>query len=259
MSRSWPEFIQIALAPYRVTLLRRRRGSRRIHTRAALPVPDSTWQAALETLARALPPLGRGSLAEGVISSHWVRYALLPWSPAIVSSLELSAYAREHFVAVHGERARQWMVSATFQGFGRPSLASALDTPFHTDLVQVLQTRGIRLNRLVPHLSAAWRFCRRRLPAGAWLVLPEPGRVTLALADARGLARLTSQGVANGVCFESIAALIEREERLAGREPARPPLHVLAEAGSITPTVPGWPIEFIPVPEHHPAHGLAWN
>jgi hypothetical protein len=113
------------------------------------------WQGALATL-KAFEWTERCEVT-AVLSNHFVRYVVVPWSDALSNAAEEQAYLRHHFAKIHGERAKSWTTRASEDRRGIPRLASAIDTA------------------LLEELKAA--FPRE----GAWLVLAEPERACLAM------------------------------------------------------------------------------
>ena len=142
-----------------------------------------------------------------VLSNHFVRYAIVPRQDTATRDEEL-ALARFHFAKIHGERAKAWEVRLS------GNLACAIDTALLSDLKQCFAGTKARLVSVQPYLMWAYNQARRRIAReGAWLVLPEQGRVCLARLAARGWA-----WVHNGRETEW-QPLIEREKSRASGEP----------------------------------------
>jgi hypothetical protein len=121
-----------------------------------------------------LPP---GSALTVVLSAHLVRYAVLPWSPALGNEPEWLAYARHTFASIHGAAAAEWSIRLCRAGRRRPRVACAIDA----SLLEALLGNE-RIVSIQPRLMA--EFNERRAQFGqapAWFVLQEPGRLTLSL------------------------------------------------------------------------------
>ena len=183
------------------------------------------WHGPLEAL-KALKLTGR---ATAVLSNHFVRYALVPWSDALASEAEERAYVRHHFSKIHGERAKSWALSWSENGKGS-RLAAAIDG----ELVAELKRAVPGLASIQPYLMAAVNRSRRLIPhEGAWLALVEEGRACVALHS--GGAVRSVQNL-RGDWLE----LLERERRrAAGEAPAAPELALVAGAQP-DPAMPGW-------------------
>ena len=137
------------------------------------------WQGALEALkAEAIK-----STATVVLSNHFVRYAIVPWSDALANEVEEQAYVRHHFAKIHGERAKAWTVRWSDNG-AATRLAGAIDSELLAALKQALP----RLASVQPYLMAVMNRSRGAIPkGGAWLALVEEGRACVALHSGREL------------------------------------------------------------------------
>jgi hypothetical protein len=143
------------------------------------------WQGAIAAL-RALRWEKR-SRVQAVLSNHFVRYALVPWNRALANAAEEEAYVRHHFVRIHGERAKSWLLRWSEDGADVPRLASAIDAGLLAALKECFPARSkARLVSIQPALMAVANRVRRSLPAGgAWLVAAERDRACVGLYRGR--------------------------------------------------------------------------
>ena len=139
------------------------------------------WQGALATLKGL--EWTKPCQVSVVLSNHFVRYAVLPWSDALASPAEEEAYLRHHFGKIHGERAKGWTLRASEDRRGAPRLASAIDSALVDELKKAFPKDGkARLVSVQPELMEAANRWRDAIPReGAWLVLAEPERACLAM------------------------------------------------------------------------------
>ena len=139
------------------------------------------WQGALATL-KAFEWTERCEVT-AVLSNHFVRYTVVPWSDALSNAAEEEAYLRHHFAKIHGERAKSWTTRASEDGRGVPRLASAIDTALLEELKGAFPRNGkASLVSVQPELMEAINRWREAIPReGAWLVLAEPERACLAM------------------------------------------------------------------------------
>lgn len=180
MSRLFPDRLLVSLAPCRVTTARVR-GLLRVKL-AERKIIDcdpafgaEPWQGAVGALAGLDP----GLRTTAIVSNHFVRYAVVPWSEDLDTAAEEEAYVRHHFAKVHGERAQGWALRWTDRGQTR--LASAIDKA----LLEALKAALPRLTSVQPLLMAAINQCRSAIPrSGAWLALVEDERTCVALHQA---------------------------------------------------------------------------
>ena len=193
-----------------------------IKDRKALACPAGTdgenWQTAVEVLRDALshPNIEAGD-ATVVVSNHFVRYLLLPWNPAVVTSQEEMAYARARFVHVFGETAQDWVLQVSHARPGAPSVASAIDTAFLQAVVALIAGSPLRMRSLQPCLMAVCNE-RVRLPAvDAWIAIAEGGRLLLGALRAGNWLSLRSRPLPGHAV--GLAQIIEQEALLLGIEP----------------------------------------
>lgn len=140
-----------------------------------------SWQGAIAALKNVELP--RKCRVTVVLSNHFVRYAVVPWSNALGTPAEEEAYVRHHFAKIHGERAKGWSLRASPGSGSEPRLASAIDKALLDELRTWLAGKpGAQLVSVQPQLMAAFNRWRRAIPAGgAWLVLADEDRACVAL------------------------------------------------------------------------------
>jgi hypothetical protein len=145
-----------------------------------LPANDGTWGPALAALPQVVSSL-RGDAAV-VLADQFVRYTLLPWNEALKSPEQWRALAQHRFGALHGPRAAEWDVKVCETAPMGARLACALDRELIESLATLFTKINIRLVSVQPFLVAAFNRIRKRVGNGScWIVVEEPGRLTLAL------------------------------------------------------------------------------
>ena len=255
MLRLSRERLLVSLAPSEVALVRVQGRLRpRIADKTVLACDPrygaEPWQGAAAALEGAASALTARPLdVTVVLSNHFVRYALLPWSDALDGAEEELAYAQHGFARIFGERAKSWTLRVAQAPAGAPRLASAIDSA----LIEALRgcfAKGAKakLVSVQPYLMSAVNRWRRDIPAsGAWLVLVEPERACLALhAKGRWQAVQSVKGAFDAP--EDWVALVERE-RL--RIEADSPETVLVRSDAATrnwPQFPGWSLRALALP-----------
>ena len=162
------------------------------------------WQGALAALKSI--EFGKAAVTV-VLSNHFVRYALVPWSDSLSTEQEEEAYVRHHFAKIHGERAKGWALRWS------DGLCSAIDKALLEELKGLFEkNKKAKLASVQPALMAAFNRARGAIPsAGAWLVMAEADRACVALhAQGRWRSVQNARGEA--------AALLERERHRASGE-----------------------------------------
>lgn len=254
MSPSWADFrlrdhYVAVLTPAGATLVRRRRG---LHgdcdLKADQPAaasdgsPLAAALAAADALALLLqrPEVGRGDLSI-VLSNHFVRYQVVPWSDAVSTPEELAALARVGFEKVFGGEAAGWQIEIAPEAAGKPRLAAAVASALVERLRSAAAGSRLRLKAMLPYLVSAYN--RLGEPArhdDVLFVLAEPGRACLLVATGghwRGVRTSASEDTP-----EALAGLIERECQLLGLTDENTPqilVHAPQRARMPLPTIGG--------------------
>jgi len=217
VSRLFPDKLRVVLTPDEVLA-----GGRSVVADPAAGAEP--WQGAVATLKSL--EWTKPCRVTAVLSNHFVRYAVLPWSDGLSTPAEEEAYLRHHFAKIHGERAKGWTLRASEAPRGALRLASAIDTALVEALKAAFPKNGkARLVSAQPELMEAANRCRGAIPAGgAWLVLAEPERACIALHAGQGWRSVQN---AKGDWH----TLLDRERyRLHGADGELPSLVLLAGA-----------------------------
>jgi hypothetical protein len=217
----WRDKYCVALCPDQLVAIRCGGGLRSAvdfkicETLAPLP-GEPAWAAAAEALRRflATPEAGAGDLSI-VLSNHFVRYMLVPWSGRIASVEEFRNYAEVAFEEVYGEAAVQWEVCSSPERAGAPRLAAAVDRALLAAVRAAVGRTRLRLRSVQPYLMAAYnRVVRPRPERDFVFALIEADRVCILTAE-DGTWRQVS-AVNAPADPAALVALLEREIRLAG-------------------------------------------
>lgn len=219
MSPLWCEHARIALAPHRVSLARLARGPRsRVidckHMACDLR-SEPNWMVPMEALREMLRHSGV-SRASGavVLSDHFVRYLVLPWSPDLVSDAELLGFARARFTKVYGEAAQRWHVRLSPAPPGHPRLAAAVERSLIDALTEAFAGSAVRIASIQPAFVAQFNEAYSRIRADAWLVSAECGRMLIArITDGKWFSVRVRP--TNGTAVP-LGAVLEQERMLVG-------------------------------------------
>lgn len=184
MSPSWHEGVCIALSPGRVQL-RSRPGLSRRATIAAESEEVSAvagaepWLGCIEHLERLLQrKQWNDRRVDIVLSSHFVRYQLVPWQTDLSDRDERLAYAGFLFKEVYGAMSGEWEIRLGEQPPGSNSVACAIDRSLLEALRRVAAAGGCRLRSVQPRFVEAFNSVRRSLRGDNLIfALSEPGRL----------------------------------------------------------------------------------
>lgn len=166
-----------------------------------------------------------------ILSNHFVRYALLPWSAELRGESEWLAYAQHSFTRTYGAAAAGWRIRLCPTGRRKPWIACAADAALLDSLDELRAGRGAaRLVSVQPYLMSAFNARRGTLGVGdAWFVLQERGRLTLGLILQGIWAQIRTRNVQAG-WREALPDLIEREHA-ASKAPACEQIVLCSEEG----------------------------
>jgi len=139
------------------------------------------WRSAVAALPEVLKA-HKGVEASVVLADHFARYALLPHNDAVKAPHQWLALARHRFGALHGAVAAEWDVKVTSTAPLGARLACAVDRELVEQLLTTFVSAGVKLIAVQPFLVAAFNRIRKTVGNGScWIVVEEPGRLTLAL------------------------------------------------------------------------------
>jgi hypothetical protein len=173
------------------------------------------WRGALDALPEILKS-HENREASVVLADQFVRYALLPWNKAIKSSEQWLALARHRFGALHGTIAAEWDVKVTETAPLGARLACAVDRELIESLASCFVTAGVRLISVQPFLVAAFNRIRQTVGNGScWIVVEEPGRLTLALIRRGAWVAIRSRR-SDGRWMSLLPEILERESAFLG-------------------------------------------
>lgn len=225
------EELRVVLCPDQVVLLkaRARRSlfgwqrtvlDKRIVPCAMRPDDAEPWHAAVAALNDALPGFASpAAYATVILSNHFVRYAMLPWSDAVNSAEEERAYAEHTFREIYGESADGWELRISPGQPGRPQVASAVEEQLLAALRQTGSPLHLRLDSIQPLLMQAYNQCQELLAGrDAWLVIAEQNYLCVMLLHKGMWAWVRTLRVGSDWA-ESLSAMLDREAFLANASP----------------------------------------
>jgi hypothetical protein len=175
------------------------------------------WLAAAEALAEALgAPARARPRVTVVLANHLVRYALLPWNETLKSGEQWMALARHRLAAIHGSASAEWDVRIAETGPRGARVVAAVERGLLQALDEKLAAAGASLGSVQPYLMTAFNPLRGRAALAAWwLVIEEPGRLTLALLSSGAWLALRTRRV-DSRWRELLPDILERENALLG-------------------------------------------
>lgn len=249
MLRRWFEKWTIFLHPQEVVLVRVSRGIRKknVHrqiVRCQAEAGAAGWEIALEALRSTLRSNQmRGCKVEVVLSNHFVRYALVPWSEQLANQRERLAYLRHCFVSAYGDPAKRWDLRMTGLRPDEAALASGIETALLESLRTTLDGAGVAADKIHPYLMVAANKSRRFMPRGqSWFVIAEPGRLCLSHIE-RGIWKVVrNHPMTNEVhepMFVQFEKLLARESVLAGDVHQDWPVVLYWPSSEVLPALPG--------------------
>jgi hypothetical protein len=147
----------------------------------AVDLQGDDWRNAVNALPEVLKA-HKGAEASVVLADQFARYALLPHNDAVKSADQWLSLAKHRFSALHGPVAAEWEVKVTQTAPHGARLACAVDRELVHNLITTFVHEGVKLIAVQPFLVAAFNKIRQQVGNGScWIVVEEPGRLTLAL------------------------------------------------------------------------------
>jgi hypothetical protein len=213
VSRWSPENLLISLYPARVVAAKIESGWRRrlidkrvVDTAEPSPnLPNSNpagsgraWMATVAALEEILAGFAAPGIAATVIvSSRFVRYAVVPWRDNVISVQEQAGFARHCFKSIYGDAAEDWEIRMSGGGFRRNALACAVDAQMLRAVEKILVGRSIRIVSIQPNFMAACNRFRRELSGyeRGCIAVVEPGRAALGIFDGTGWCTLSARRI----------------------------------------------------------------
>lgn len=254
MSPLWRDQLRIVLCPRQLLLLRLKRGLRpRVAAKHVIPCecpPGApAWDAALRALAAsAEKPEWREADAVVVLSNHFVRYLLTPWSDELSDDREHVEFARHGFSRIYGQSAEQWEVRLALDEVGATHVACAVDRRLIEGVQETSKKNRLRLISIQPYLIAALnQWCDRFREGSRWFVLAEHGRICFALLEHGRWRWLRCQRLPDETRPE-LPVLLEREEHMADAHGVSRTLLLHAPEWGTVPAVEGWTIQRLILP-----------
>ena len=227
MSPLWRDELRVVLAPEQVVLVRlgcalTTRGlTPRVEEKivvdcAPMTAGEAAWDASLKALEKEMPRLlARRTDAKVILSNHFMRYTLMPWSETLNNAAEDEAYARHCFRQLYGADAEQWELRLSPERAGLPRLVSAVDARLLAALRGVFERNGVALASIQPRLMAAYNNSRRTLKnSSSWFALLERGCLCLALLQGGRWASVRTMRIGSD-WRDALSRALEREAYLA--------------------------------------------
>lgn len=171
----------VLIQPQRLSLLRIRRSARhyfkpRVIAHSVIDInaemlntsqPESKverWANVTAALNEALnQQKWQDTIANVMLSNHFVRYTTIPWNEHVSKPAEHQAYVSHCFNLVFGEQIKSWHLQAAPVTYGKSSMASAVPQALLTTLHATLQSANIILNAVTPQLIPAISQCLAQL------------------------------------------------------------------------------------------------
>lgn len=241
--------LRIALSPDRAWVVRLRGGMRPdVLSRHAVPCdaarPDEMpWARALESLERGLRTLeGATADATVVLSNHFVRYALLPWSDQISDQNEEQAFIRHCFTQTYGEGAQRWALRTSPNGYGQTRVASAIDQELVDGLERVATAHSLRVISLQPYFMTVFNQWRHQLLGSVvWFVVAEPGRLCVSQLQQGRWHSLRTVKVGDD-WQHAMMRYLERELIVSDSGTERGAVYLFAPHLAVVPALQGWTV-----------------
>lgn len=260
MSPLFRDEVRISLSPTRVAMVQLARGLRaEVVSSISIPCDEQAqgelpWNRALEGMEKMLGTLdGSRPDATVVLSNHFVRYVLAPWSEQISDKDEEQAFIRHCFTKTYGAEAQHWAFRLSPGEFGETQVASAIDQALMDGIERIATARGLRVVSLQPYFMTAFNQWRQRLQGAAvWFVVAERGRLCVSLLE-QGKWRSLRALKVGGDWQQALENLLEREYLVSESDAERGTVYLFAPDEAFTASLPNWEVHRLGVNPNVPA------
>lgn len=255
----WRNELRVVLCSDRVILLGLGKGVRRkvIHQTllpcSALPgVP--AWQAALDVFKKWLAnnEINRTDVTV-LLSNHFVRYALMPFSIEVTNRAESQAFAQMLFENIYGELARQWRLQIEVGGYGESRLVAAVDMLLLDQITETVALSRLKLRAITPHLVAVFNCFQPQIKeADGLFVVAEPEQLIVVTFN-HGKLSDVRRVLLNGALDAQLTNLLRREALTSGLDLTVIPvyLHVAGNPDFSLPIDESMNIHYLKYVEQH--------
>jgi hypothetical protein len=220
----WRDAVTVGVTPAGISALRHRRGLRPVLTaREHLPGSAGTDLSAIAGELSKLfeRPEWQRCDVRFILSSHFVRHAVVPGNPGVRTDAERTTFAQLTFEKIYGTLARDWDIRLSPAGRNEATLACGTDRALLAAL-RGIATPSVRIVAIRPHLMCAFNAVAGRLNAGSTAIaLAEPARITLAFVKSGQWLGVSSRAFdeANG---EALRQALDEQAVLLGLEAGGP-------------------------------------
>jgi hypothetical protein len=130
----------------------------------------------------------QGISARVIISSHFARYAIIPWSVELAAESERQAFMRYRFNTLFGDTVKTWDLRMSEPDFGQPAIASGLDSRLLSTLHEVLTAADMKINSISPYMmlainQSAPQIKQQKIHSAFWFIVVESERLCFALIE----------------------------------------------------------------------------
>lgn len=161
---------------------------------------------------------GQARRVSVILSSHFVRQMLLPWSSELAGGEEEVAAVRHHFRRIHGDAALGWALRYSVPAGETACIACAIEPQLLDAMREESGAQGFKLDSVQPSLAANFNRWRELFATHAGLfLLVEEDRYACAQFRGGGWSALTCGRLGPDLGLEGLVA---RQVGFAAAEPA---------------------------------------
>ena len=216
------EQLLLSICPDRIGVVRRKPGwnkRRQPFDQGVIHVPQETaaegGHRVLDTVERCIRECKiRNASAALILSNHFTRFALVPWSAQVKRSDEEATLARARFESQYGDMSG-WTIRLDSGRYGVARIACAIETEFLDQLHRLFDTHRIACPVVRPYFVAGWRRWHRQFGKADALFASAESQ-TVVLAAMKGGQWHSVRAVHGKDEAQSLQVLLEREALLQG-------------------------------------------
>lgn len=156
MSLLWPDHLLITLSPGQIELVHSSgRFAPSIISKKLIPIEVAASGShfdCLPHLEQLFEGVERRMNATIILSNHYVRYTIIPWSIELKGDQERLALAQVCLERIYGDVVNRWSIKVSEARFGQPALVSAIDIELFEILHALGDSTKVKIKSIQPRL-----------------------------------------------------------------------------------------------------------
>lgn len=113
-----------------------------------------------------------------VLSGHFAKFRVARWNQ-VLSKEEQKAVILHQLEEIYGVDDKKFRVFMSDSGFGKCSLAFAIEDGFYNQLLELEKSKRFTLNSIVPYFVLITNYWRKSISKNAWIIVKDSAYIYL--------------------------------------------------------------------------------